>query len=195
MKASSGFYAIPKIVYCYRKGENNVKWNPRKITDLLKGILFEVKFSKEQGYHMLHRIAIDHINVEFEKHIQPFLNFENIDIIETLFVINKEIDKDLLLKSGYKIDITKPYLVKPLRKFARKFEEKIESITIKTASREIILSGENDETSNQDKIIGNLRDENDKLKKKLETLRNGLSFKIGRFLTFVPRKIINFTRK
>ena len=195
MKASSGFYAIPKIVYCYRKGENNVKWNPRKITDLLKGILFEVKFSKEQGYHMLHRIAIDHINVEFEKHIQPFLNFENIDIIETLFVINKEIDKDLLLKSGYKIDITKPYLVKPLRKFARKFEEKIESITIKTASREIILSGENDETSNQNKIIGNLRDENDKLKKKLETLRNGLSFKIGRFLTFVPRKIIDFTRK
>ena len=144
---------------------------------------------------MLHRIAIDHINVEFEKHIQPFLNFENIDIIETLFVINKEIDKDLLLKSGYKIDITKPYLVKPLRKFARKFEEKIESITIKTASREIILSGENDETSNQNKIIGNLRDENDKLKKKLETLRNGLSFKIGRFLTFVPRKIIDFTRK
>ena len=39
------------------------------------------------------------------------------------------------------------------------------------------------------------RFENDKLKKKLETLRNGLSFKIGRFLTFVPRKIIDFTRK
>ena len=48
-----------------------------------------------------------------------------------------------------------------------------------------------------DKLV-NLRifeDENDKLKKKLETLRNGLSFKIGRFLTFVPRKIIDFTRK
>ena len=46
-----------------------------------------------------------------------------------------------------------------------------------------------------EKLQKTITELNDKLKKKLETLRNGLSLKIGRFLTFVPRKIIDFTRK
>lgn len=195
MKASGRFYAIPKVVYCYRKGENIVKWNSRKIRDLLEGILFEVRFSKENQYHLLHRIAIDHINVDFDKNIQPFLNFENIEIIETLFAINREIDKDLLSKSGYKIDTTKPYLIKPLRRFSRKFEEKIESITIKTATRQITLTGEANEVLIRNKTIDSLKEENEKLKNKIEILRNGVSFKIGRFLTFLPREIIKLTRK
>ena len=144
---------------------------------------------------MLHRIAIDHINVDFDKNIQPFLNFENIEIIETLFAINREIDKDLLSKSGYKIDTTKPYLIKPLRRFSRKFEEKIESITIKTATRQITLTGEANEVLIRNKTIDSLKEENEKLKNKIEILRNGVSFKIGRFLTFLPREIIKLTRK
>ncbi|MBM6705299.1 hypothetical protein H6A60_12575, partial [Sutterella massiliensis] len=95
----------------------------------------------------------------------------------------------------YKIDTTKPYLIKPLRRFSRKFEEKIESITIKTATRQITLTGEANEDLIRNKTIDSLKEENEKLKNKIEILRNGVSFKIGRFLTFLPREIINLTRK
>ena len=78
MKIAGKFFAIPKVVYCYRKGENIVKWDSRKVHDLLEGILFEVAFSKKNKFSDLHRIAVDHINVEFEKNIRPFVNFDNI---------------------------------------------------------------------------------------------------------------------
>ena len=191
MQAAGRFYAIPKIVYCYRKGENVVKWNSKKVNDLLNGILYEVKLSKASCYHMLHRIAIDHINVDFEKIVRPYVNFDNIQILETLFAINHEVDKTLLIKAGYKLDISKPYLIKPLRRFAEKFEEDILSVTIKTGSREIVLNNNKHSTNQNDKLIEALKEDNQKLTVKFNKLKNGISYKIGRAITFIPRLMLS----
>ena len=190
MKIAGKFFAIPKVVYCYRKGENIVKWDSRKVHDLLEGILFEVAFSKKNKFRDLHRIAVDHINVEFEKNIRPFVNFDNINILETLFAINKEIDKGLLVEAGYKIDINKQYLIKPLRRFSEKFEEKILNVKITTPSREIILSSLMPLQNQSNETMNTLKKENNNLKSKLERLRNGPSYKIGRIVTYIPRKLI-----
>lgn len=191
MKAADKFYAIPKIVYCYRKGENAVKWTPEKISDLLEGILFEIKFSKENKYSALHRIAADHINVEFEKQINPFLNFDNIKILETLFAINHEIDKNLLCEAGYKIDIKKNYLIKPLRRFSKKLDEQILNITIQTNTRNIVIEGVNQKTTESSFENKEITKQNELLIKKINNLKNSVSFKIGRAITFIPRKILS----
>ena len=195
MKAADKFYAIPKVVYCYRKGENIVKWNERKIVDLLDGILFEIKFSKENRYRDLHRVAVDHVNVEFEKTIRPFLSFKNIHILEKIFEINQNIDKALLIESGYKIDINKDYLIKPLRRFSEKFEEKIECITIRTSSnREIVIEGS--KTVEVEQIeIEKLLKEKEELNRRIYKLKGSKSYKIGRIITFIPRKLIAYIYK
>lgn len=194
MKAADKFYAIPKIVYCYRKGENAVKWTPEKISDLLEGILFEIKFSKENKYPALHRIAADHINVEFEKQINPFLNFNNIKILETLFAINHEIDKNLLCEAGYKIDIKKNYIIKPLRRFSKKLDEQILNITIQTNTRNIVLEGVNQKATESSFENKEIIKQNELLIKKINNLKNSVSFKIGRAITFIPRKILSLKK-
>lgn len=190
MDKAERFYAIPDIVYCYRKGENTVKWNETKIQDLLTGILFEVKYSKEKGYDKLHRIAVDHINVDFNKNIQNYLNFENIKIVELLFKINGEIDVDLLIEAGYNIERGKTYLIKPLRRFAEMFNPQIKQVIVKTGHESIVF-----DKSNINKCPDEYRDEVDILNKKLIFLKNTTSYKLGRAITFIPRKLIAAFKK
>lgn len=190
MKACEKFYAIPKVVYCYRKGENIVKWTSKKIEDLLEGILFEVRFSKTNKYKSLHRIAVDHINVEFEKDIRPFANFENIHVLETLFLINREIDKKLLIESGYKINESQDYIIKPLRRFADRFDDSVLSVIVKTKSKDVVLHYDDRQKNQEEDQLRRVLQENEQLKNKLSKLRNGISFKIGRAITFIPRFFI-----
>ena len=188
MEAADRFYAIPKVVYCYRKGENIVKWNERKIVDLLDGILFEIKFSKKNNLAKLHRIAVDHLNVEFMKVVQPFVDFNYMMVLERIFEINKEIDPKLLNEAGYKLDLTKKYSIKLIRRFAERCNPVIKLISIETnAGRFTVDSNQLNsvKTSKQEEKI-------EKLEKKINKLITGPSYRIGRIITFIPRKIMEF---
>ena len=193
MQAAGKFYAIPKNVYRYRKGENELKWNEKKIIDLLEGILFEVKFSRTNNLATLHRIAVDHLNVEFIGILLKYIDFSYIHVLETLFEINKNIRTSLLNQAGYRLDPDKQYIIKPLRRFAEKFNPKIQSVIIKTSNHEIIIDNNQYKKQNLSEIEL-LRNESQKLKAKLNKLENGISYKIGRIITFIPRIILKTFR-
>ena len=196
MQAAGRFYAIPKVVYCYRKGENIVKWNVKKIKDLLEGILFEVEFSRKNNYVKLHRIAVDHINVEFDKYVREFANFKNVKILELLFAINRALSVDMLIESGYKLDKDKDYIIKPLRRFADTVNEDVLSVTINTKSRNITIDNLKNSCiyAQCDSQSEAIKKDYKILQNKLDNLRNGASYKIGRLITFIPRMMLKYMR-
>lgn len=202
LERAKKFYAIPDVVYCYRKGENTVVWNERKILDLLKGINFELRFSRERSYSKLHRIAVDHINIDFEKAVNGFLDFKYIKILEQLFLINSNIDKELLIKAGYEIDSAKDYTIKPLRRLKDKLseKEKVLGIEIKTNRRKINVDCDESILTFNEQLIKvkneneKIKSENEELKERLSKLKNGISYKIGRAITYFPRQIIRMKK-
>lgn len=187
MTIAKDFYAIPDVVYCYRKGHNNVVWNTKKVEDLLTGILFEIEWAKKNRFTTIHGLAIDRINVDFCKSIDHFVDFENPKILELLLRISNAIDKQMLADYGYKLDVCKNYIVKPLRNFRKKITNEVTSITLHTANgnRDVQVCV-NAQVKEHQVMVDNFN----KLNRRYEALRNGLSYKIGRAITFVPRIFI-----
>lgn len=54
-------------------------------------------------------------------------------------MINREIDKKLLIESGYKINESQDYIIKPLRRFADRFDDSVLSVIVKTKSKDVVL--------------------------------------------------------
>lgn len=193
MTIAKEFYAIPDIVYCYRKGHNKVVWNREKIEDLLTGILFEIEWSKKHSLTHIHGLATDRINVDFYKQIASFLDFENPKIIELLFRISNSIDRQMLANYGYKIDLDKNYLVKPLREFRKRVSNDVVSLTLHTVNGDLQVPVLRDKQTNLEnyKNVQELMNRLNRLNDRYDRLKNGISYKIGRAITYIPRALIN----
>lgn len=188
MQAAGKFYAIPDVVYCYRKGENIVRWNSTKIQHLLNGIIFEIKFSRQNGYAHLHRIAVDHLNVEFEKILRDYVGFQYPEILELLLKANNAISKELLIKGGYKIASEEVYLIRPIRRLRDQIQ--LVDISIKINDKAVNISANKEDLTK----LAELKCENDYLLQMIKSIKDTKSYKIGRIITFLPRKIIKLIR-
>ncbi|MDL2269921.1 glycosyltransferase [Desulfosarcina sp. OttesenSCG-928-A07] len=121
MIAAKKFYSIPLVTYCYRKRSNKIKWTDEKINDVVRGCADILKISRDNSLYLLHRIAVEHLAVDFYDIIFESINRENIKLIELLISANDVIASELLVRSGYQLDATKPkpYLIKPLKHVCR----------------------------------------------------------------------------
>lgn len=202
MVLAQQFFAISKIVYCYRKDDNKVKWNSEKINDLLKGIRDNLIISKTNNLPHLHKISIDHLNNEFCNPICDFANSSNKEIFDLLFEITYAIDKNMLIEQGFDIDPNKIYWIKPLRKIL--FAPKINSIDLMLklpsgTSKKLLVNLENfkikelENNDNSQIVVDNSQIIN--LENKIKKIKNSASWKIGRFLTYIPRMIGRSFRK
>ena len=188
MLKAEKFYAIPNVVYTYRKGQNTVNWTETKIKDLINGIIYELQASSENNLAGLHRLAADHLNVDFNSIIGKFVSFDYPQVIELLFVANGKINKELLIKGGYKITLDATYLIKPLREFKRKFSPRILSVEVKTTNGKFVYEESNDNE------LERLKEDNKKLLAKNMFLKNTVSYKVGRAITYIPRKILSILK-
>ena len=187
MVLAEQFYAVPKVVYRYRKDNNKVTWDAEKVQGLLGGILDNLKISKENRLAHIHRLNVDHLNNEFCDVVVQFANEKK--IFELLFDITYNIDKNLLIEEGFNISAEEMYFIKPLRKII--FSPKLASANLNIVD----LSGHSHRFSldlNQLKLSSNIianREEVPALLKKIEQIKKSRSYKIGRAITYVPRKI------
>lgn len=190
MITAGKFYAIPKIVYLYNKENNKVNWTAQTVHDLLHGIIENLELSKEYHLPTLHRITVEHLNVDFKKIITGFLTKDNPDLLELVCKANNTISSDLLLEAGYDININKKYVIKCIKELFMDDENKKISLTITgqhgkhiyTNFTEVKIS----ESHDADKILVR---ENFPLKNKIQKIKSSFSYKIGRAITFIPRLV------
>ena len=74
MVTAKKFYAIPKVVYCYNKENNYVKWNNEKINDVIKGVTENLEISRKYKLPFLHKLSVEHLNIDFKNVILTHLS-------------------------------------------------------------------------------------------------------------------------
>ena len=158
MIAAGSFYAIPKVVYCYRDGL--ITWNTQKVMELMKGLRDVLKISSKHSYSKLHVTTYCRIANEYKYPIANHYDIKNQNFVSLIDELSNSIDLHLLEIEKEKYN--------PIR----------------------------------DLLIDNLQSECDNLKTALELERTELmltrlswTFRIGRFITYIPRKIRSLINK
>ena len=195
MITAGKFYAIPKVVYCYNKEDNKVTWTNEKINEAVEGIIENLKISRTYHLPFLHKLTVEHLNIDFKNIIIEHLTKDNLKLFELIIKANNIIASDLLVEAGYKIDPEKQYILKCIKEVF--FNSSIKDISVIVTDR---VYGKKIYTSDYfsfNKIFEYTQknySDSDKseillLKKKIETIKNTWSYKIGRTITFIPRYI------
>ena len=183
MITAKRFYGIKDITYVYRMQHKTINWTDEKINALVSGLRDNMIISKNNKLEKLHYITYCRINGEFREIIERGLtNKNNIKLCKLLVEITMAIDNNLLKK--YKPTMATSQLIGPL-------------YTAVYGNKKIIINNDGNEQVNLlnneiKKIKGELeiskRNEYD-ANHSLNEIRKSTSFKVGRFITFIPRII------
>ncbi len=55
------FYAIDKVVYCYRNSAIGVNWTEEKVADCIKGVIWNMRFALNNNYSRLYELSISRL--------------------------------------------------------------------------------------------------------------------------------------
>lgn len=111
MIAAKEFYAIKRIVYCYRVGHQTVKWNEEKVLAFMRGVCDNLQISADYCLSNLHAVTVQRI-IEQKKAFE--LNkIENMseEFKNTFFKMLLCIRMDLLENSTYDINVNQLFRV------------------------------------------------------------------------------------
>ena len=105
-----------------------------------------------------------------------------------LLKANNAISKELLIKGGYKIASEEVYLIRPIRRLRDQIQ--LVDISIKINDKAVNISANKEDLTK----LAELKCENDYLLQMIKSIKDTKSYKIGRIITFLPRKIIKLIR-
>lgn len=176
------FYAVKKIVYRYRVGHQNVQWTERKLTDLLKGLKDNIEMSGEAGLSQLHKLTVERLGRVYRDMYASAIGDNSLAFLRLLIEVDSVINPELIVleKYGDTYIETIPKIIKRAIEIERtKNLEEIERL--EKANKKL------------KKEIKKLK--NDDWKKKYDGISKSVSFKIGRIITYIPRKIVGLFKK
>lgn len=165
MISAGEFYAIKDYTYCYRYIPKTLSTDPVKMRDLMRGLREVLDLSSEHGLAELHKLTISRCEKDFAQVLNAIQSTNNGSLVKELFMLNTSINCELADKG-------EDYLIAPLR--AMVFGE-----TAKEKKENIILSKQLKDSRKQHElcVVG------------ITAIRSSWSYRIGRFITFIPRKI------
>lgn len=189
MNAAERFFIIPVEVYCYRLHGPYV-WNLKQTIDSVKGFIDVLNFSKEKNLELLHWKTVRRMTAgEYYENFIRHLNDGSMELYAALIKAQSYISTDLLKKAQNKsnfgeyfdgcdlptidkLDIPEyeDYILLPLTR-----------IMENVASLALLLDEKNNE-------LGRKNIE-------LEGIKKSFSYKVGRKVTFLPRKIRSCLKK
>lgn len=102
MIAAGEFYLLPISSYLYRWGHQNIRWDKRKINDLLKAHIDLLGLSREAELDKLHRTVASRVERKYKNIILSCLNGENLDLVALLVYANSITDFVWLESKGDK---------------------------------------------------------------------------------------------
>ncbi|MBR6412138.1 MAG: glycosyltransferase family 2 protein [Alphaproteobacteria bacterium] len=92
------FYVLKLPVYSYRMYHKEVKWNSKKINDLLRGIMDNILFAQQKGLRRLFDLSYIRLYEHF-KYIASFLDADSYKLLSQLKTINPFMTKYLNMDS------------------------------------------------------------------------------------------------
>lgn len=105
MIMAGGFYALPRVTYCYRYGHQNLKWDERRICAVLKGFIDNLKMSGEAELDELHRLTVDRMLREYKDKIVLGLEMNSEAVMSLLLEAEQNIKKEYMKDTEYKSGI------------------------------------------------------------------------------------------
>lgn len=204
MLAAKRFYTISQVVYVYRKNDKKLKWTKEKVYDLLSALKENLEIAKENELDEMVYNTVMRINVDFVDVIVKFASQkENLDLFLLLVDIQKAIDTQ---KIGERLN-DKTFIIKPLYRISfgsgKKADDLKSNVNKKTAEelteKVKFLTERLDRVSKLESDVYELKkriQNNNTLEKELLLTRASFTYKIGRAITWLPRKIRElFTHK
>ena len=178
MISAGKFFAITETTYFYRKGHKKVKWTNEQCADLLNAFCEIVELSKDK-YETLYLDVLDKVfNEYFSKYINYIIHNDLLVIeafIKLLVLLDRKDEEKMISKITYYTSVN---FVIPLR------DERNKNNSLINKNNEL------------EKAIVQLKKDNEKgiIEKKgylfeIESIRSSWTYKIGRFITYIPRKI------
>jgi len=137
------FYAITQITYRYRLGHQDYNWSKQKTEDLVRGLIDNLRMSKETGLEKLHAITVARFSGNHLKAIMKYLDERDSFLLYLLILANSQIDFDLLSKyNKYSMKPEFGFLLEPLYLFlnnyadiSKKLLDKTRELNVVSASR------------------------------------------------------------
>lgn len=179
------FYAFERPVYVYRKQHKQVKWDSEKCMDVLNGCRDILIMSQEARLELLWQSIVDKINVEYNAIILSEIRKGNRDILEkfveiVMLVNNHHEGKNDTITSWCQVfDFLEREYRREEKRVLQKDNEKISKIE-KCHKDELVKI--NDIRNENERIIADLNFQ-------IYSIRNSITYKVGRFITFIPRKV------
>lgn len=90
------FYALNYPTYVYRVSHKTIVWKKRKIYELAKGLLYNLKISRKYRLNKLHYLTYRRIMSEFKNTLYHHKNIWSVRYLYILYQIYQNIDADLI---------------------------------------------------------------------------------------------------
>ncbi len=164
------FYAMKKITYCYRVGHQNIHWSEKRLMDLLRGLRDNIRMSGEEGLEELHKITIERLGKNYLNMYAGALEEASSEFICLLVEVESFIDKELIASD----EIAMRYV----------------NVSADIIHQALLLSKQKREAEVQ-KLQEQMRD----VEEKYNHILKSKSFRFGRLITYVPRKLRDFMKK
>lgn len=176
------FYVLNEVTYSYRLEHKIIEWNEKRVNDLLQGIQMNLQWAFEHELYDLYNLTIRRIIYEYKEPImkQFAISISNERALLAILGVlqgEKQI-KELMWQviEAYQImNVASRETVLILRDKKQKLENEIKKLL--------------DREQEFAKEYAQIQEEYKRQKGKLETIENSTSYKLGRFLTWIPRKV------
>lgn len=192
MICAKKFKALDEIVYLYRKHHKKVAWNSEKCVNLLQGCYDIIVLACENNMQRLLDNVLERINTEYVDIILTRIDEADMEVLQCIVKISSYLSKF----TGDNKCILEENWYKVYEFIKQKYKEKLnysENERIRLNTDNLELRRKNQKLSNE---IDELKRE---LKMNCETIsdlnyslyhtRISFTYKIGRVITYIPRKI------
>lgn len=207
MICAEKFYAMKKVVYRYRRpSANKVNWDIKKTTDLLLALKDDLEISSENKLAKLHLLTLRRFDVRYFEPILKNVSVGKEKIFTLIEQIAKTIDHSLL--ETINADVSEYYLYELLIQKSIKTNERL--IVENEAYIKKIGRMESNSVCNAinqlNTTLGTMLESNELVDKlEMNRLRNdrfclneircSFSYKIGLFITWIPRTVRKIVKK
>lgn len=175
------FYALQDIVYAYRKSDKRKKYNATQCKDILLALREEKLIAQKGAYILLQEKIEDRILNEYFDNYAFYICSNDLAVVEAFALLLKVFDDEFKLKLLKKMAyfVSTRYVI-PLRKNNQKGEDtNILKESLEKVSKEL-------EKANK---------EWKQARFEVDSIRSSFSYKVGLFITIIPRKIRELLKK
>lgn len=169
MVKAKQFYAVPEVTYCYRLGHQTppVEWPIEKLEDLVKGWTHNLAISRRENMPELHKLILGQVEDDYTAEaLKKSISLDNQKLVYLLIKLNCEIDFNLLESIGANKTRDSYYLIRSIIDFLGEVERN---------KYELIEAFSNKQYD-------------------YNQMKNSISFRIGRIVTFIPRQVRDCVR-